>query len=125
MCIQKLAALDRLQVIELLPGNRIKLLVAPNFSWRDNGPIQTFFLEKIGREFFNTRFNKETEKLIVINGMLSDSSNVVFQRKMEHLSREFNELNSDDAGLEIDQRHGNTVVIAIRPWKYGLFENLW
>ena len=42
-CVRQLAKLDRLKVIELLPGNRIRLLVAPNFSWRENGPIQLFF----------------------------------------------------------------------------------
>lgn len=30
-CIQKLARLDRLKIIKLLPNNRIKLLIAPNF----------------------------------------------------------------------------------------------
>jgi len=34
-CVRQLAKLDRLKVIELLPGNRIRLLVAPNFSWRE------------------------------------------------------------------------------------------
>src|SRR6478752_4302363 len=37
-CVQKLAPLDKLKIIEFLPKNKIKLLVAPNFSWRDNGP---------------------------------------------------------------------------------------
>ncbi|WP_370280876.1 helix-turn-helix domain-containing protein, partial [Pontibacterium sp.] len=32
-CIQKLALLDRLKLIELLPGNRLRLLVSPNFTW--------------------------------------------------------------------------------------------
>ena len=51
-CVQKLARLDRLKIIELLPKNRIKLLVAPNFSWRKNGPIQRFFLDTIEKELF-------------------------------------------------------------------------
>jgi hypothetical protein len=121
-CIQKLAKLDRLKIIELLPKNRVKLLAAADFSWRENGPIQRFFQEKVEADFFRSRFDKDTEQLVVINGMLSQSSNVVFQRKMERLAREFNELNNDDAGLPLDQRHGTTVVLAIRQWKYGLFE---
>lgn len=42
-CIQKLAKLDKLNIIELLPKNKIKLLVATNFSWRENGPYNNFF----------------------------------------------------------------------------------
>jgi len=120
-CINHLAHLDRLKLIELLPKNRVKLLVAPNFKWRENGPIQCFFMEKLESDFFSSRFNKEHERLVVINGMLSSSSNALFQRKMEHIAREFDELNSDDVSLPFEERHGTTVVLAMRQWKYGLF----
>lgn len=120
-CIKHLAHLDRLKMIELLPKNRIKLRLAPNFQWRENGPIQQFFLKKLQSDFFNSRFNQEQENLIVINGMLAPSSMSVFNRKMEHLAKEFDELSSDDAGLPFDQRNGTTVVLAMRPWKVGLF----
>jgi DNA-binding Xre family transcriptional regulator len=122
-CIQHLARLDRLKLIELLPKNRIKLLVATNFKWREDGPIQRFYQEKLEADFFSSRFVKEHERLIVINGMLAASSNAVFQRKLEQLVREFDELNQDDAQLPFDQRYGTTVVLALRRWQYGLFES--
>lgn len=120
-CIKHLAHLDRLKMIELLPKNRIKLLVAPNFKWRENGPIQQLFLKKLQSDFFNSRFSKEQEKLIVINGMLAPSSMSVFNRKMEHLAKEFDELSSGDAGLPFNERNGTTVVLAMRPWRLGMF----
>jgi DNA-binding Xre family transcriptional regulator len=123
-CIQHLAKLDRLRLIELLPKNRVKVLVARNFTWQENGPIQRFFHEKIEADFFSSRFSRQDERLIVVNGMLAESSNLVFQRKMEHLAREFDELNDDDAKLPLDERIGTTVVIAMRPWSYGLFDAL-
>ena len=123
-CIRHLARLDKLKIIELLPKNKIKLLVSSNFSWRENGPIQRFFQSKVEADFFNSRFDKKTERLIVVNGMLADNSNAVFQRKMQRLSQEFNELNDDDAGLSLDERHGTTVVLAIRQWQYGMFSHL-
>lgn len=120
--IRFLAKLDKIKIIELLPKNRIKLLVASNFAWLENGPIQKFFQSKVEQDFFNTRFNKANERLLVVNGMLADSSNAVFQKKMEKLIKEFNELNDTDACLALDERNGTTVVMAIRQWKYGLFE---
>lgn len=120
-CVRHLAKLDRLKIIELLPGNRIKLLVAPNFSWLENGPIQFFFQKKVGQEFFNTRFNRDDECLVVLNGMLSAQSNAEFQRKLRRLAREFDALNNDDAALELEERHGTTLVLAMRGWQYGLF----
>jgi len=120
-CMRHLARLDRLNIIELLPGNRIKLLVAPNFSWRENGPIQFFFQKKIGQEFFNTRFGRDDECLIVLNGMLSPQSNAELQRKLKRLAREFDVLNNDDAALGLEERQGTTLVLAMRGWQYGLF----
>lgn len=123
-CIQKLARLDKLKIIELLPKNKIKLLVATNFSWRNNGPIQTFFQEKIAQEYFQTEFKDQDECLIVLNGMLTSQSNGEFQRKLNKLAREFDDLNNQDAALPIEQRNGTTVVMAMRNWRYGLFKPL-
>jgi len=121
-CIQHLARLDRLKLIELLPGNRIRLMVAPNFSWIENGPIQTFFQKKVSQEFFNTRFNRDDECLIVLNGMFSAQSNAEIQRKLKHLAREFHVLNNDDAALDLEHRRGATLVLALRGWQYGIFQ---
>jgi len=123
-CIQKLARLDKLKIIELLPKNKIKLLVAPNFSWRENGPIQQFFQEKIAAEYFKTKFKDEDECLIVLNGMLSSQSNGEFQRKLKKLARDFDDINNDDVSLPMEQRNGVTVVMAVRNWRYGLFAPL-
>lgn len=117
-CVQKLARLDRLKIIELLPKNRIKLLVAPNFSWRKNGPIQRFFLNTIEKELFQAQFDKPDHRLVVLNGMLSPQSNGELQKKIERLAREFDQLNNADAGLALPERQGYTLVLALRNWQY-------
>ncbi|MCG8378238.1 MAG: helix-turn-helix transcriptional regulator [Proteobacteria bacterium] len=122
--IRYLAKLDRLKIIELLPRNRTKLLVASNFAWLEDGPIQNFFQSKVEQDFFSSKFNKANERLFVVNGMLADNSNAVFQKKMEKMIREFIDLNDTDAGLPLDERSGTTVVMAIRQWEFGLFEHL-
>ncbi len=121
-CIQKLAHLDRLKIIELLPNNRIKLLIAPNFSWRPNGPIQRFYQQQLEREFFQCRFDKESEKLIVLNGLLTKTSNLELQKKMQQLANSFNELIKEDIPQPFDKKYGNTAVIALRQWQYSLFD---
>ena len=122
-CIQKLAILDRLKIIDLLPGNRIKLRVAPDFSWIKKGPIQQFFQSKIEKDFFNSQFDKNNESLVVLNGLLSERGNLEFQKRMRRLAREFSDLCAEDKSLSIDQRHGTTMVVAMRQWQYSLFEN--
>ncbi len=123
-CIQKLAKLDRLKIIDLLPNNRIKLLVAPNFRWLTNGPIQRFFHERVEQDFFRSRFDKNHEKLLVLNGLLSNASNGQMQKNMERLVREFNEVMQQDASLPMSEKHGTTMVLAIRHWQYQLFSEL-
>ena len=123
-CIQILAHLDRMKIIDLLPYNKIKIKVSPNFKWREHGPLHQFFQKNIETEFFNTRFNHAEEQLIVVNGMLSDESNAIFRRKLERLAREFDEMSKEDNHLSLTQRKGYTSVIAVRNWQYEIFDHL-
>lgn len=123
-CIQKLAKLDKLKIIELLPSNRFKLLISKNFSWLPDGPIQRFFLKHVQEEFFNSRFNKATEKLVVVNGLLSLSSNAELQQKMVKLSNEFVNCKEQDVAVDMEQKHGTTLVIALRQWRSSLFKEI-
>lgn len=123
-CVQKLVRLDKLELIELLPQNRVKLLVSPQFKWIENGPIQRFFKEKVGQEYFNVAFTKEGECLMVLNGMLSNQSNAVMHQKIDRLAQEFNDLHQADTGLDFKRRTGVTMVLAMRHWEFGLFRHL-
>lgn len=123
-CVGYLARLDKLGIIDLLPGNRFKLLVAVNFRWLENGPIQRFFQTRVESDFFNSRFDKNTEKLRVLNGMLSNDSLDILKTKLEKLGVEFRDLNDSDTKLDLLERHGTTMVVALRQWEYGLFAGL-
>jgi len=120
-CIQYLAKLDKLNIIELLPNNLIKIKISPNFKWHKNGYIQRFYRETIESEFFNSKFTQSQEKIIVLNGMLSPESNVIFQRKLERLAREFDEMTKDDSSLPLGERFGYTSVLAVRDWRFSIF----
>lgn len=119
--IRKLAWLDRQGFIDLLPGNRIRLKTAANFAWRPDGPIQRFFQRELIAEYFGSRFAADGEKLVVLNGMLSKSRLEQLHRRMELLAHDFDELVNDDRTESVEARNGQTVVIAVRPWRFGVF----
>lgn len=119
--IRLLVRLDRLGLIELLPGNRIKLRIAANFRWRPGGPIQQFFQNYVKQDFFRSDFSSDHEQLLVINGMLSAANNARFQSRLRQLAEEFQELSRQDAALPLPQRFGTTAVLALRRWQYPRF----
>ena len=104
-------------------SNRIKLLVSPNFKWLSRGPIQQFFQQKIQQDFFNSNFDKETEKLNVMNGMLRIDSIKIIQKKMQRLVEDFNNLIKEDKKIALQDKVGVTMVLAKRHWGYSIFES--
>ncbi len=122
--IRLLAHLDRMKLIELQPGNRVKLMISPNFSWIPNGPIQMFFESKVQLEFLDSSFNGPGELRIFVSAMLSRSDNVEMIRKIQHLANEMNEMNIESNPLPLEQRFGTSLLVAIRPWQIKAFEVL-
>ncbi|MHA2938550.1 helix-turn-helix domain-containing protein [Vibrio sp. RC27] len=122
--IQKLALLDKIKLIELLPGNKIKLMVSPNFKWLPGGPIQTYFQQWVRDEFFRSFFTKEGEKLSMATGLLSLHSTPRLHKLMDKLVAEFYDACRDDSTLPMDKRHGTSLVVAIRPWQFSQFEDI-
>jgi len=115
-CIRLLARLDRLRIIDLLPNNRIRVIVGRNFSWRPDGPFQRHFRDQLEADFFASRFDGRGERLAFVSGMLSRNSNAVVQQHMRRLEAEFTELHNQDATLPLDERFGTSLLIAVRPW---------
>ncbi|MEZ8144343.1 transcriptional regulator [Enterovibrio norvegicus FF-33] len=122
LLIQKLAHLDRLKLIELLPENRIKLMIAPSFSWIAGGPIQQFFQQQVIRAFFQSHFSGEDEKLVMSTGLMSLPTNYKFQQRIQRLVSEFYESCNHDSELTMNERHGTSMVVAIRRWTFPLFD---
>ncbi len=116
--IRALAHLDRLRLIDLLPGNRIRRLVAPNFTWVAGGPIERFLAEKVRARFLRGRFAGPGESMRFVHGMLSARSLAILQRRIEQLAREFDDLQRADQHLGLDERQGSSLLLALRPWDF-------
>lgn len=119
-----LTQLDRLKIIDLLPGNRIKVRLARNFNWRQGGPIQQFFEARVQSQFFHSSFLGSDELRVMVHGMVSTASNRLIQQRIKKLAEEFDALVEEDRKLGLDLRRGTTFVMAIRPWELDIFTEL-
>ena len=115
-CIRLLARLDRLKFIELMPNNRIRLLVSRAFAWIPDGPIQRLFKEQVQADFFRSRFDGANELLVLANGALSRASASALLARLRRVAAEFSEMRSDDAALPPRDRSPITLLLAARPW---------
>jgi DNA-binding Xre family transcriptional regulator len=122
--IQLLAKLDRMKIIQLLPGNRVKIMVSRNFGWLEHGPIQQFYEQSVQADFFKTSFTGPGEFRIFLNGMLSRASNQTIKNRSERLAQEFNQLHAKDQQLSLDERFGTSLILAMRPWELEVFSKL-
>jgi hypothetical protein len=116
-CIRLLARLDRLKFLELLPGNRYRLLVSRAFSWIPDGPIHRLFKQRACQDFFRANFDREHELLVLVNGRLSKASIAAVLARLRRAAAEFAELRIDDARLPVEERRAITLLIAARSWE--------
>ncbi len=120
----RLVKLDRLGIIELLAGNRARVLTARNFRWRTDGPMQRFFQQRLLPEFFKSRFAGGEETLLLLSGMVSRRSAATIREKLREAASQFDLMLAQDAHLPATERVGVSLVLAQRPWSLGLFDPL-
>jgi transcriptional regulator with XRE-family HTH domain len=112
--------LDQLKVIELQPGNRVRLLVSRHFSWRAGGPVQRYIHQKLLREFMNGHFVGPREEFFFHGGEVSREALADLQAALRNTARQCADIIERDRGPR-EQRHGVAFALALRPWKYSEF----
>ena len=122
--VGRLARLDRMGLIELLPGNRIKPLISHDFRWQQHGPIQRFFEQQVQADFFQCHFNLPGELRMFLSGMLSPQSTEQMHQKLQRLAQTFRHSHQEDLVLPLEQRFGVSMILAIRPWEVAAFQQL-
>ena len=122
--IRLLAKLDRMKIIELQPGNRVKLIISKNFQFIPGGPIQRFYEQKVQTEFFSSSFSGKGEYRTYVSGMFSKQANAEIIRKIKHLAEDTHDLRDESEPLPLEERFGCSLIMAIRPWEVALFDQL-
>jgi transcriptional regulator with XRE-family HTH domain len=117
-----LVRLDRLGIIELMPGNRGRPLTARNFRWRADGPMERYFRQRLLGDFFADPFDGEQDALLLLSGSLSVDGVKQLRLRLEELAREFDAPLARDATVGAQERVGVSLVLAQKPWLLQLFQ---
>lgn len=123
-CTHRLLRLDRLRLIDLLPGNRVRLNVARNFDWLPDGPIRRYFRERGESEFLGGAFDRPGEMHTFVHGMLTRAAAEELHAQLRRLRQQFEELHRESLVKPLAQRHGTGLFLATREWEIGAFSRM-
>jgi len=116
-CYRYISKLEELQLLELHPGNRIRLLVAENFRWLPNGPLERAFKNKLMNEFLNSEFDQNGELRLYLHGPLTAGAKETLQKRLTTLAHEFAELLKESATRPISERENVGLLLGMRDWE--------
>lgn len=121
-CVRCLLELDRMRLIDLLPGNRIRLVVARDFDWLPDGPIRKFFRTKGLNDFLDSAFKEKEGTMEFVHGMLTDTAFEQLQQELLIVRKRFAEFHEESLSLPLSQRHGASLLLATRcRWEPAAF----
>ena len=121
--LQFLLELDKLKLIELYPGNKVRLLTQKNIIWRKDGPVRARYENQIKDEFLKAPFDTPDDRFRFETGKLSDGSHSVMTKKIDRLLKEYNELTEIDKALPQEKSHNTGLMIAFRPWIFSMLND--
>jgi DNA-binding Xre family transcriptional regulator len=122
-CVKLLLRLERIGILELHQGNRIRLRISRTFKWIPNGPMMRF-VKSQAANFFDHGFDAQGEIMRLISVRVSVDGQVALLRRIEQLAREYEEQHAADLRLPLEQRKLVSVLLAVRRWEPAIFKKL-
>ncbi len=123
-CLKRLLKLDKLGLIRLLPGDRVRLNVARDFDWLPDGPIQRFFRGAERQDFLESDFAQPGESFFFLYGALTGATRARLQVRLQKLREEFAELHRESQASPSEQREGACLLLALRKWEPKRFAEM-
>jgi transcriptional regulator with XRE-family HTH domain len=123
-CLKQLLVLDRMGLIALLPGNRIRLRVARDFEWLPQGPIRQFFAGRGLQDFLDCTFTASGEMIEFAHGMLTSQAQGELLMELRRLRAKVASLHAESKAAPLPQRRGTGVLVALREWEPAEFRAL-
>src|ERR1700722_9660162 len=122
--VKRLRILDRLGLIELLPGDRIRRRAKRDFEWIQDGPIRRYFAEEGLTDFIAGPFDPKDESLDFAHGMLTPDAQAELKLEFRRLRAKLSNLHEQSIPADITEKRGVGVLLALRRWEPIAFVRL-
>lgn len=119
--VLRLRKLERLRLLDLYPGNRVKLLTVRYPEWEFAGPLRRVIDQSIRPHFENMDFHDPRAAWELETVKLSAGSISQLRAMIAGLSQRMRELAADDHSLPSDQLEWFSLLCAARPTDPRLF----
>jgi transcriptional regulator with XRE-family HTH domain len=123
-CLKYLLRLDRLRILDLLPGNRIRVNVSRDFDWLPTGPIRQYFQAHGQSDFLKHPFNREDETMAFVHGMLTEQAAAQMIDELRRLRQRLAVLHEESLAAPLSKRRGFGLLLAMRHWEPADFARL-
>ena len=122
--VKRLRILDRMGIIELLPGDRIRRRAKRDFDWIPDGPIRQFFSKQGLNDFLEGPFNRQEESLDFANGMLTRVAQAELKLELRRLRSKLVALHEQSIPASLSDKDGIGLLLAIRQWEPPAFRRM-
>jgi len=115
-----LVKLERVNLLRTPSKSRVQMLVKKNVQWIPNGTLFKLYAQAIRGDFLHSNFNREDERLRLLNGRFSEHSLRFLQRKIDKIIRDF--LDIAEADLTLSRRRPDKqiwFIVGYRPWTFS------
>jgi transcriptional regulator with XRE-family HTH domain len=116
-CVKYLLRLDKMRIIDLLPGNRIRINLSRDFQWLPFGPIKQYFQGNELNDFMNSNFAHESEILAFVNGMFTEQAAAQILDELLRLRKKFTDLHEQSLSAPLSGRRSISLLLALRRWE--------
>ena len=122
--VKRLRILDRMGVIELLPGDRIRRRARRDFDWLPDGPIKHYFSTQGVGDFLSGPFDQSEESLDFSHAMLTPTAQAELKVELRRLRRKLASLHEESVSAALDEKSGVGLLLGMRRWEPISFRQL-
>lgn len=118
-----LITLEKNNLIELHPNDRVKVKFDDSLQWSPNGPIVKMYEQQVKGEFFSYDFNLKTDRLNLILREVGQSTYEAVLRRIDKFISDINLITKADYGLKKSDTRSIALMVGARPWILSLMDS--